>query len=77
MTDSNIKNSLIIDLVLGGFLLLSFSILQRSSILYRFRLYSPTVTSPPPELDTAGLRSLWWGLSHMGGWLVQISQLLQ
>ncbi|KAL6745977.1 late exocytosis, associated with Golgi transport-domain-containing protein [Haematococcus lacustris] len=58
VTDQNIRSSLIIDVCLGGALILLFSVLQRSSVLYRFRLVSPSVTHKPPPLPTGGLRSI-------------------
>eukprot|EP00798_Chlamydomonas_sp_ICE-L_P017218 gene17218-23541_t len=45
---------LIIDVILGFILVVIFCFLQRGSILFRFRLYSPSTTYRPPPLPTKG-----------------------
>jgi hypothetical protein len=38
VTDSNIRSAVVVDLVLGGALLICFLVAQSRSILYKFRL---------------------------------------
>lgn len=40
VSDGNIRSSLIIDAIIGSTLVIAFCLLQRRSILYRFRLVS-------------------------------------
>ncbi|KAF5828952.1 late exocytosis, associated with Golgi transport-domain-containing protein [Dunaliella salina] len=57
-TDSNVRGAIVIDVVIGAILLFLFVIFQSRSILYKFRLVSPSVSVKPPPLP-GGVSSLW------------------
>eukprot|EP00798_Chlamydomonas_sp_ICE-L_P013782 gene13782-19690_t len=56
--DSNLRTSVIINSILFGVLMALFCVLQSKSILYKFRLVSPSVSCKPPPLPK-GSNALW------------------